>query len=77
MTTIVNIHDAKTNFSKLIAAVEAGDDVIIARAGRPCARLVPIVDHERRLGAFAGRWPRLDAEFFAPLEADETADWER
>jgi prevent-host-death family protein len=76
MATTVNIHDAKTHFSKLIAAVEAGDEVIIARAGRPCARLMPIAATERRLGALAGRWPRLDVEFFEPLGPDELAEWD-
>jgi prevent-host-death family protein len=38
----VNIHDAKTNLSNLIAEVEAGAEVVIARAGKPVAKLVPI-----------------------------------
>ena len=37
----VNVHEAKTNFSRLLADVEAGDEVVIARAGKPVARLVP------------------------------------
>jgi prevent-host-death family protein len=37
----VNVHEAKTNLSALISAVEAGEEVIIARSGRPVARLVP------------------------------------
>ena len=42
MAETFNIHDAKTHFSKLVAKVEAGEEVVIARGGRPCARLVPI-----------------------------------
>jgi prevent-host-death family protein len=38
----VNIHDAKTNLSKLIAAVESGEEVIIARNGKPAVRLVKV-----------------------------------
>jgi prevent-host-death family protein len=38
----VNIHEAKTHLSRLIERVEAGEEIIIARAGRPAARLVPI-----------------------------------
>ncbi|MDR9769420.1 type II toxin-antitoxin system Phd/YefM family antitoxin [Acetomicrobium sp.] len=38
----VNVHEAKTNLSKLLAQVEEGKEVIIARAGKPVARLVPI-----------------------------------
>ncbi len=37
----VNVHDAKTHFSKLLQRVEAGEEIVIARAGRPVARLVP------------------------------------
>lgn len=38
---IVNIHDAKTQFSKLVQQAAAGEDIVIARAGVPVARLVP------------------------------------
>jgi prevent-host-death family protein len=41
MTTIVNIHEAKTHFSKLIARVRLGEEIVIAKAGEPVARLVP------------------------------------
>ena len=44
----VNIHDAKTNLSRLVAAAEAGEDVVIARAGRPVARLVPYTERTPR-----------------------------
>ena len=40
MTKTVNVHDAKTHLSKLLADVEAGDEVVIARRGQPVARLV-------------------------------------
>lgn len=40
---IANIHEAKTNFSKLIDAVSQGEEIIIAKAGKPDARLLPIV----------------------------------
>lgn len=42
MTDIVNIHEAKTHLSRLVERVERGDEIVIARAGRPVARLVPI-----------------------------------
>ena len=38
----INIHEAKTNFSKLISQVESGEEIIIARGGKPVAKLVPI-----------------------------------
>ena len=41
MTDTVNIHDAKTHLSRLVERVEGGEEVVIARAGRPVARLVP------------------------------------
>ena len=41
MTRTVNVHEAKTHLSRLLEAVEQGEDVVIARAGKPVARLVP------------------------------------
>lgn len=41
----VNVHEAKTQFSKLIAAVEAGDEIVVARAGKPIIKLVKIDDN--------------------------------
>jgi prevent-host-death family protein len=38
----VNIHEAKTHFSKLLARVAAGEEIVIAKAGKPIARLMPI-----------------------------------
>ena len=40
-TTFVNIHEAKTHLSRLLNRVAAGDEIIIAKAGKPMARLVP------------------------------------
>ncbi len=69
--TIVNIHAAKTQLSKLIDAASGGEEVIIARAGKPVARLVPIEPAKlppRRLGGLNGRF-NLDG-FDAPLPDD-------
>ncbi|GAA1857901.1 type II toxin-antitoxin system Phd/YefM family antitoxin [Brevibacterium marinum] len=54
--TFVNIHEAKTQFSRLLEAVAAGESVTIARAGTPVARLVRYEeeDREQRLGFLAG-----------------------
>lgn len=46
MTIEVNMHQAKTDLSKLIAAMEAGERVIIKRAGKPVARIAPIEKSE-------------------------------
>jgi prevent-host-death family protein len=64
----VNIHDAKTHLSRLVERVEAGEEVTIARAGRPVARLVPLrAPRPRVLGALRGQI-RLVADFDAPDE---------
>lgn len=63
-----NIHDAKTHLSKLIGQVESGEDIVIARAGVPVARLVRVTlpTTERPLGTEAGRLIIGD-DFDAPL----------
>lgn len=48
MSVTVNIHDAKTHFSRLLVRVSEGEEVIIAKAGRPIARLVSIVQNPRK-----------------------------
>ena len=55
--TQVNIHDAKTHLSRLLEQVEAGEEVVISRAGRPIARLVAYraLAKPRRPGAWRGR----------------------
>ena len=66
---MVNVHQAKTELSRLLEAVEGGEDVIIARAGVPVARLVPVRADERVPGRLAGLL-RLRDDFDAPLPAD-------
>ena len=53
----VNVHEAKTELSRLLEEVEAGERVVIARAGEPVAVLVPYLAaiRRRRLGLFAGQ----------------------
>jgi prevent-host-death family protein len=41
---LINIHEAKTHLSRLIERVEAGEEIVIARAGKPVAKLVPYVE---------------------------------
>ncbi len=66
----VNMHEAKTQLSRLVEAALAGEDVVIAKAGKPLARLVAIKE-PRELGFFAGTVSRevLDA-LEAPLPDD-------
>jgi prevent-host-death family protein len=52
----VNVHDAKTNLSRLLEAVERGEEVIIARAGKPAARLVAIPSGEAGKRREPGVW---------------------
>lgn len=47
--TKVNVQEAKTHLSRLLARVEAGEEIVIARAGRPIARLVAITEHVARV----------------------------
>ncbi len=54
MADSVNIHEAKTHLSRLVERVEAGEEVVIARAGRPVARLVPY--RSRTTPRVPGRW---------------------
>ena len=67
----INIHEAKTQFSKLIEAVMRGEEIVIARAGKPTARLVPMQASKpiRKPGALKGKM-RVAADFDAPLPDD-------
>jgi prevent-host-death family protein len=64
----VNVHEAKTQLSRLLERVEAGEEVVIARAGRPCAKLVALAPARppRRLGLLKGKI-KIAADFDAPL----------
>jgi len=67
---LVNMHEAKTHLSRLVDDVSKGNEVILGKAGRPVARLVPYVADQvpRRPGRWAGR-VRMSADF------DTTPDW--
>ena len=73
---IVNIHEAKTHLSRLLEQVAGGDEVIIARAGHPVARLTGIASPgARALGADRGRVV-IAEDFNAPLPDELLADFE-
>lgn len=74
--TVVTIHHAKTNLSKLLAEVEAGGEVIIARGKTQIARVVPIEAEPklRVFGSMKGEFA-VDDRFFEPLPDDELALW--
>lgn len=68
MTRIVNIHEAKTHLSKLLARVSVGEEIIIAKAGRPVARLTPLEEAPaRRIAGSAVGEVVLMPDFDAPL----------
>jgi len=67
---VVNIHDAKTQLSKLLEQVQSGEDVVIAKAGTPIARLIPYVAPKHKIaapGAMAGEIWMAD-DFDASLD---------
>jgi prevent-host-death family protein len=72
----VNVHEAKTHLSQLLVRVAQGEEIIIARAGKPVARLVPIEPRTRRiLGQDQGLFEVPD-DFNAPLPDDLRAHFE-
>ena len=78
MEGVINVHEAKTHFSKLLARVEAGEEILIGRAGTPVAKLVPVA---------TGRTPRVPGsargqvamapDFDAPLPEEVLKDFEQ
>jgi prevent-host-death family protein len=78
MAATVNIHEAKTHFSKLLARVSAGEEIVIARAGKPVARLAPIgpgTSRKRVPGIDKGKiWMAKD---FSSMSKRELDDWYR
>ena len=75
--SVVTIHEAKTNLSRLIKKASAGEEVIIARGDKPVARLVPVGETKgkRQPGSLKGKL-QVGPEFFAPLPPNELAGWE-
>jgi prevent-host-death family protein len=67
----VNIHAAKTRLSRLVDDAAKGEEIVIAKAGKPLARLVPLADAwpKRRLGRLAGK-VQIPEDFDAPLPDD-------
>jgi prevent-host-death family protein len=77
----VNMHEAKTHLSKLVARVEKGEEIVITRAGKPAARLVPVPEKlgPRQLGGWEGKfempsdaeWEAMDREIERNFEESE------
>ena len=73
----VNIHEAKTQLSKLLRRVSAGEEIVIARAGRPVARLVPIEAAPKRVFGLDRGVFEVPEDFDEPLPDDLLAEFER
>lgn len=72
----VNVHEAKTHLSRLLRRVAAGEEIVIARAGVPVARLVPVSDRAKRVfGIDRGRF-QVPKDFDAPLSEEILRDFE-
>jgi prevent-host-death family protein len=74
-TKTVNVHEAKTHLSRLLDEVARGEEVVLAKAGKPCAKLIPfpLSDEPRKPGLVQGF---VGDEFFEPLPNEELAAWE-
>ena len=71
---LVNVHDAKTQFSKLLEQAHAGQEIILAKAGKPYARMMPLAPEAPKRQR--GRVKSIkDDAFFDPLPEEELAAW--
>lgn len=75
MAKPVNIYDAKARLSELVDRAAAGEEVVIAKAGKPIARLVPLRRQSRKPGRGAGKI-KIAADFDAPLPDDVIRDFD-
>jgi prevent-host-death family protein len=77
MDDMVSVHAAKTHLSRLLARVEAGEVITIARGRTPIAKLVPVAPQAKReFGAMRGQIS-IGPEFFEPLPEDELERWDQ
>ncbi len=75
MAKIVNMHEAKSNLSRLVEEAEAGEVIVLARAGKPVVTLVPVRPaRRRRLGRWKGKVV-MSEDFDAPLSDRDLAAW--
>lgn len=76
MATTFNMHEAKTNLSKLVARALEGEEIVIASGNRPKVKLVPVEAKPKRVfGSMKGQFEVPDS-FFDPLPEDELRLWE-
>ena len=74
VTSPINVHDAKTHFSKLLDLAHGGQEIVLAKAGKPYARLMPLASAKRKRipGRLGGR---VEEAFFEPLPENELSLW--
>ena len=72
----VTVSEAKARLSKLIDAVLAGEEVVIARRGRPVAKLVPVPHRKFRIGLLSDQLSGPMPDFFEPLDEKDLTAWE-
>jgi prevent-host-death family protein len=65
----VNVYDARGQLSKLLEEAEAGEEIVIARNGKPIVRLVPVNPPQRTLGRWAGQVPVVTDEQWAASDS--------
>jgi prevent-host-death family protein len=71
---VVNVHEAKTHFSQLLERAHRGEEIILAKGGKPWARLMPLATPQPRV---PGRRPiKTGEQALQPLDPDELAAWE-
>jgi prevent-host-death family protein len=77
---VVNVHEAKTHFSKLLDRAHAGEEIILAKAGKPYARLMPMGEEKlppRKPGRFKHLLKHVPTDiWFEPMSDDELDAWE-
>jgi prevent-host-death family protein len=74
MEHVVNMHDAKTQLSKLVALAQRGESVTISIHGKPAVRLVPIKP-QPVAGLMKDKWSQVPWRSFGAMSDEEAADW--
>ena len=77
MTITVNVHEAKTHFSRLLEQAHAGQEIILSKAGKPYARMVPLGQAKQAKRIPGGLAGHIDEAFFEPLPDAELDTWEK
>ncbi len=75
----VNMHEAKTHLSKLVARVEKGEEIVITRAGKPAAKLMPVLQEKpgrRKLGGWEGKFDVPSLEEWAEMKRETAREFE-